>query len=260
MYMKTLISKKMLATTAGFLSAATLASASGTVTYNYTGETGGGVTMGIHTATYNGNASVGEFIMTSSTPGYTSPLLTYCTDVGATLQSSYNYTPTALGSATGVAPAWINGGIQNAARLWYNDHASATTAIQTAGVQLAIWELLYNTPTVGFLASTFFSTSNNGFYLTSNDSSTMDAANYASSLINGLGSLPTSTANVLWLAPTDASGKTTGSQGLLTTGPGPQLTPPNAPDATSTLGLMGLAAAALAAARRKLATVVSSNS
>ena len=242
----------MVALTAGLVSIANMASATGTVTYTYTGETGGGVAMGIHTADYNGNALIGEFIMTSTTPGFTTPLLTYCTDVGAFLQTTYNYTPTVLSSATGVAPAWINGGIQNAARLWYNDHGAATTATQTAGVQLAIWELLYNTTSSGFSSTAFFNAGNNGFYLTSSDSGTTAAANYAALLIDNFSSLATNESNVEWMAPTHANGKIGGSQGLLATIPPGPPTPSRTPDASSTLGLMGMAVAALAAVRRKI--------
>src|SRR6185437_3454930 len=124
--------------------------------------TGGGVIMGIHTADYNGNAQVGEFVMTTTTPGFANTLLTYCTDVGAFLANSYNYTPTALSSATGVSPAWISGGIQNAAKLWFNDKGTATTATQTAGLQLAIWELLYNNVGGAYTASSFNNVANNG--------------------------------------------------------------------------------------------------
>lgn len=252
MDMKKLLTKKMVALTAGLVSVANMATAGGTVTYTYTGETAGGVVMGIHTADYNGGALVGEFVMTSSTPGFTTPLLTYCTDVGAFLQTTYNYTPTAISSATGVAPAWINGGIQNAARLWYNDHGAATTATQTAGVQLAIWELLYNTTTSGFSSSAFFNAGNNGFYLTSSDAGTTAAANYAALLIDNLGSLSTNISSVEWMAPTDANGKVGGSQGLLATIPPGQPTPSPTPDASSTFGLLSVAAGVLAAARSKI--------
>ena len=95
-----------------------------TVQYNYTGETGGGVVIGLQTANYSGNALVGQFIMTTANPSFQSSLLTYCTDIGVDLNYSYNYTPTSLNSATGVAPAWISGGIQNAAALWSADKSS----------------------------------------------------------------------------------------------------------------------------------------
>jgi hypothetical protein len=242
---------KIALATAGLASVVQIASAGTEVQYTYTGETGGGVVMGIHTADYNGGAYVGEFIMASSTPGFTTPLLTYCTDVGAFLQTSYAYTPTPItaSSPTGVSPTWITGGIQNVARLWAADRNTATAggAITTAGLQLAIWELLYNNIGGGY---SFTSSANNGFYITSTDSQTVAAETYASALLSNLGNDPTPN-NVEWLAPTEANGSTGGSQGLLYETSTP-LTVTPAPDAASTLGLLGLAAGALGAASRRL--------
>ncbi len=79
--MKKLLSKgKMVALAAGIVSAAQVASAV-QVNYTYTGETGGGVGMTIHTASGSENALVGQFVMTTSNPNFSSTLLTYCTDV-----------------------------------------------------------------------------------------------------------------------------------------------------------------------------------
>ncbi len=207
--------------------------------------------MGIHTSDYNGGALVGQFVMTSTTPGYTTPLLTYCTDVGAFLANTYNYTPTLItaSSPTGVSPTWISGGIQNVAKLWSNDKAAATAggAISTAGLQLAIWELLYNNISGGY---NFASASNNGFYITTTDATSLAVESYATGLLSNLGSLPVAQ-NVEWLAPTEANGTIGGSQGLLYQTPG-TTDLNNAPDATSTLALLGLAAVALGAASRKL--------
>ncbi|HEX3799472.1 MAG TPA: hypothetical protein VH413_12300 [Verrucomicrobiae bacterium] len=256
--MKKLLSTgKLVALAAGLVSIAQVASAD-TVSYTYTGETGGGVSMDIK---INGSsqgtyASVGQFIMTTSNPNYSSTLLTYCTDIGAVLANTYNYTPTALGSATGVAPAWITGGIQNVAKLWYNDQnaplaAGQTAATQTAGLQLAIWELLYNNITPGsFTTSQFSSSSNKGFQLvTTYDASAVSLAEqYACSVLNNLNNLPAEQ-NVEWLAPTSSTGKTTGSQGLLYETTGTKTV--GGPDATTTLPLLGFAVTALGLARRK---------
>lgn len=194
--------------------------------------------MGIQTSDYNGYALVGEFIMTSTTPGFTTPLLTYCTDVGAFLSSPYNYTPTPITatSPNGVSPAWISGGIQNAATLWYNDHAAASAggAVTTAGLQLAIWELLYNNITGGYNLN---SAANNGFHITSTDSTTLAAESDAAADLSQLGNLPPAQ-NVEWMAPTAADGSLGGSQGLLYQAPG--LTDLTAPDSTSTLALLAI--------------------
>jgi len=245
-------SSKTLALAVGLLSMASLASATPQVQYTYTGETDGGLVMGIHTADYNGGAYVGEFVMTTANPNFSPTLLTYCTDVGAFLSTTFNYTPTPLTSATGVSPAWISGGIDNVAKLWYNKKDSSTTAIQTAGLQVAIWELLYNNLTGTVTASAFYDHNNNGFYLTTDDANSLAAANYAATLINCLPNLGPEQ-NVEWLAPTDQNGQIEGSQGLLYETPNPTTIPPSVPDATSTLALLGIAAGTLAAASRKLA-------
>jgi hypothetical protein len=239
---------KMAVFTAGIVSVARLASAD-TVQYTYTGETGGGIDMGIQTAGGSGTALVGQFVMTTSNPNYSSTLLTYCTDVGVNLSTTFNYTPTPLASATGVAPAWVAGGIQNAATLWYNDKGAATTAVQTAGLQLAIWELLYNSVASSYTASSFTTSANKGFYITTSNSNITSAESYAASLLDGFKTLGAEQ-NVIWLDPTAANGATnTGSQGLLYQTPG--TTTFTSPDAGSTLTLLGLAATALGMAGRK---------
>ncbi len=239
----------------GIMALAGAASAN-TISYSYSGETGGGVSMGIVTADYTGAAQVGQMIMTSTTVGAQSPILTFCTDVGAMLSvPAYNYTPESLSAATGVAPAWINGGIQKAASLWEADKGSVTTATQGAGLQLAIWEVLYNNVGTGFSSSAFGNSGNGGFQVTSTDSSTIAAEIYAANLIANSTSLP-ATSDVYWLAPTAPNGTTGGSQGLLVQSATPMSTPPPSatPDAASTLGLLGVAASALVAAKNRLAS------
>jgi hypothetical protein len=223
------------------VSAARIVSAN-TVAYTYTGETGGGVDIGINTGDWSGTADVGQLVMTTSNPNFSSTLLSYCTDVGVFLANTYNYTPTPLSSATGVAPVWISGGIQNAATLWYNDKATAATATQTAGLQLAIWELLYNNVASSYSTSIFSSHSNKGFYLTTSDAGTLAAETYAVSILNNFKNLPPEQ-NVEWLAPTESNGAIGGSQGLL-------YQTPSVPDASSTLALLGFAVTALGVTRK----------
>lgn len=247
--MKNSLFGKMAVLAVGIVSAAQLASAD-TVQYTYTGETDGGIDMGLDTSSGSGTALVGQFVMTTSNPNYSSTLLTYCTDVGVSLSTTYNYTPTALANATGVAPAWVANGIQNAATLWYNDKGAATTATQTAGLQLAIWELLYNSVASTYSASTFTSSANKGFYITTSNSNITAAESYAATLLDNFKNLPAEQ-NVIWLDPTAANGTTNcGSQGLLYQNPG--TTTFTSPDAGSTLTLLGLAATALGLASSKL--------
>jgi len=223
------------------------------VEYTFQGETGGGMVMGIDTASGNVNALVGQFIMTTSAQGWQSPLYTYCTDVGVDLASTYNYTPMSLSSAAsvgGVNPSWISGGIQSAAALWYAYGATAAadaSGVKEAALQLAIWEALYNNNAT-YTSSSFFNSSNGGFYITSFDAgkigiAAIDAANW----LDSLGSLPAAPP-VTWLAPVNADGSIGGSQGLLYSGAPPS----QVPEASSTLMLLGAALTTLGIAGRKL--------
>lgn len=219
------------------LSAFVTTATAATVTYTYTGETAGGVIIALNIGTFAGNVQVGEYNMTTSDAGFPSLLKTYCTDVGSDLTSPYTYTPTPLSSAIGVNPTWISGGIQNAAKLWANDKGAATTGIQTAGLQLAIWEALNNSLSGTFNVSTFANTGNHGFYITSSDANTVAAENYAAGLLNNLSSLP-AVQDVVWLQPTpEINGSGNPVQGLL------METPPGVPEVSSTFGLLGFAAA-----------------
>jgi hypothetical protein len=210
-------------------------------TYTFDGETGGGLLMGIHTSDGSVNDLVGQFIMTTASPGGQSPLYTYCTDVGAALALVDNYTPMSLSSAAslgGVDPAWISGGIQNAAAIWSANAASAVTVDEQAGLQLAIWEALYNNQAT-YTSASFFNLSNGGFYITSPDTGNIGAAaSYAATLLD---SDPSAAPDVTWLAPVCPNGSIGGSQGLLC----------QVPEATSTLMLLGAALTTLGFAGRK---------
>lgn len=185
------------------------------VNYTFDGETGG-LVIKLHTLISgyeNVYAEVGQFKMTTTDAGWLDPLYTYCTDVGVILANSHEYTPLAFSdpASQGVNPAWISGGIQNAARLWYNYKDTALSDVQTAGLQLAIWEALYNS---SFSHAGFFSSANAGFYIESADSGDIGSAvDYAVGLLNNLGSLP-GAPDGTWLAPINQDGSIGGSQGL----------------------------------------------
>ena len=237
------------------IATADLATAVPVVQYTYQGETGG-LIIGLHTSVpgyQNGYYfAVGQFDMTTSSAGWTSPLLTYCTDVGSLLTSPHNYSPYTIPPAQlGVNPTWVSGGIQKAAALFYLYNNSSTTADQKAGLQMAIWEALYNTK-ASYAGADFFSNANNAFYIQNpyngNLADVNAAASYAASVLdNVLGLSPSQLtaddAHVLWLAPVEGN-TITGSQGLLY--------PAKVPDACSSLALLGIAVTTLGIARRKL--------
>ncbi|HVM59646.1 MAG TPA: hypothetical protein VMV72_02175 [Verrucomicrobiae bacterium] len=207
--------------------------------------------MGIQTADGSADAFVGQLIMGTSAPGWLPTLDTYCTDVGADLAKTYNYAPYAFTDpqATGVDPKWIAGGIQNAAAIWYAYSASAgadPTGVKEAGLQLAIWEALYNN-NPPYSSTSFFDPSNGGFYVTSADfGNVARAANWAVTYLNGLGTLPAAP-NGDWLAPVDWNGAICGSQGLFY-----PIAVPQVPEMSSTFILLGAALTTLGFARRKL--------
>jgi hypothetical protein len=102
-------------------------------------------------------------------------LLTFCTDVAANWNdSSTAYTAMTFASAVGVNPPWsaVPQAIQNAAWIYQNYFlnqeaklikAAGTTAgeNQAAGVQLAIWKVLYDTTSSGGLDSLSVTSANN---------------------------------------------------------------------------------------------------
>jgi hypothetical protein len=212
------------------------------VQYTFEGETGGGLVMAIQTSGGSQYDYVGQMNFATSTSGWLATLSTYCTDVGVSIASTYNYTPlsfTAAASVGGVNPTWISGGIQNAAAIWYANKGSAVTVDQQAGLQLAIWEALYNNKST-YTAGSFFSSSNGGFHILSSDVGDIAvAATDAAGYLNGLsGDLAAPSGD--WLEPNNDCG----SQGLLY--------PSQVPEATSTLMLLGAALTTLGFASRKL--------
>jgi hypothetical protein len=231
----------------GLVATANLASA---VQYSLSGEPGD-LVMGLHTIIpgYENGYSfyVGPLSMTTSDPGWANPLNTYCTDVGTFLTSPHEYTPYTIPPAQlGVNPTWVSGGIQKAAALFSLNNNAISQDYQRAGLQLAIWEILYNTE--GSYAGTdFFNNGNNGFYIQSADSGdTALAANYAAAILNQVlalspSQLAAADSRVLWLAPTEGA-LIQGSQGLLY----------KVPDLASTFVMFAMALTALGMADRKL--------
>jgi hypothetical protein len=233
--------RRLITLTVGFAATLNLAVAT-EVDYTYSGETGGGLVMGLNADGDTGNFLVGQVIMTTSTPGW-STLNSYCTDVGVEMASSSLYTPISITSpqATGVNPKWLAGGGVAAATLWANYSATVNGVTQMAGLQLAIWELLNNHQS-SYTANNFYSSQNGGFYVTSTDANSEAAVGFAVSILGNLNSL-TPEQNVDWLAPIDANGSIGGSQGLLDQGPSSNNVP--VPETAPTLMLLSLALFAL---------------
>ena len=230
--------RRLVALTIGFAATLNLAFAT-EVDYTYSGETGGGLVMGLNAYGDVGNFLVGQVVMTTSTPGW-STLNSYCTDVGVNMASSSLYTSYAITDpqATGVNPKWVAGGGIAAATLWANYAGTVNGVTQMAGLQLAIWELLNNNQSA-YTANNFYSSQNGGFYVTSTDANSEAAVDFAVNILGNLNGL-TLEQNVDWLAPVDGNGNVGPySQGLLDQGPSSDTVP--VPDAAPTFILFSFA-------------------
>jgi len=90
----------------------------------------------------------GEFTALTADYGYRSTVYSYCTDLAVSvyLGATYQYDLVTLQGQTGLAPVWSSdGGMLNAAFLYYNNAAHAHgDQVRAAGLQLAIWEALYD--------------------------------------------------------------------------------------------------------------------
>lgn len=194
----------------------------------------------------------GEFKASSSSAGVPATLYTYCLDVGmnVSLGATYRYDVSDFSTCTGLDPLWsAQGGIQNAAFLFYQNSATAHgNAVQSAGLQVAIWEALYDSTAINSRSGLSLSSAGAGsrFWVSGVPGDVLTSANnYLAEL--GTSSFVQYTGTVL--AP--AAGVK--AQTLFLPGGTPQTSPPvSAPDGGATWVLFGLALAGLAVTHQKL--------
>lgn len=167
------------------------------------------------------NCFAGAFQLTvvnQSQGGNTFTIGSFCTDVGVDWKNKDNYTAQSFNGATGINPSWSTDpqSIENAAWL-YNTFfvGQTTTAAEDAGLQLAIWKVLYDTTASGLIAyntlSSIFSTGSFtawGF----SSAAMLDAENYVADLDASRNGGSFTTYDDTWLSPNDND-----SQGLLYT-------------------------------------------
>ena len=137
---------------------------------------------------------------------------TFCTDVGVNWKNTDNYTAYSFGGQTGINPNWSASpqAIQNASWL-YNTYfvGHALDASHDAGMQLAIWKVLYDTSSAGTLLSTDFSSGK--FKAWSFGSAAMaDALTYINAVNSARSGGTFITYTDTWLKPDDNN-----SQGLI---------------------------------------------
>ena len=140
----------------------------------------------IQLAGYNGGSAFSALAggiaihRTGGDTGVPTDYVTICTDVGGTLYLGWTYTydkPVAFSGHTGVSPNWgANNGfgvlvdqksaamaIQNAAELFYThfDVLNGNDTSAKAALQLAVWDVIYDTDKDGGLTGNRFSFSGN---------------------------------------------------------------------------------------------------
>jgi hypothetical protein len=200
------------------------------------------------------NCYAGAFALSvhNTTQGTSFGIGTFCTDVGITWKNTDNYTAYSFGGQTGVNPQWsaLPQSIQNASWLYNTFYVGhSLNADQDAGMQLAIWKVLYDTASPdGLIANTGFLTGKLhawGFGATA----MADALAYVNA-INAARNGGTFTLYAdTWLKPDDLN-----SQGLIWNAdtPGANLTVPEPTTVIAgSLMLVPLAASALRIVRRK---------
>ena len=184
--------------------------------------------------------------------------LTYCTDVSAPLHlgTAHGFDPTPFASQTGVNPTWeaTGIGIERAAYLFDNFLSQpGQTAAMKAGLQVAIWEVLYDTD-VGSdaahgqvsglsLAGGRFRMTSSTFYNTGSGS-TLGAAKAYLDLLTHVSATTLASYDSEWLKPNPLN-----VQGLLF--PDTVMSAP-VPDAGTSVALLGLALTGLAAFKARI--------
>jgi hypothetical protein len=182
------------------------------------GGTGGAPSLGCYAGPFN------LTVVNTSQGNNTFNLLTFCTDVGVEWNDSTTaYTAKTFAASDGVNPPWsaVPQAIQNAAWIYktyfLNQEASivanaGTTADENiaAGIQLAIWKVLYDTTSSGGLDSggNIFTAGN--FQASGFGGGITVAEGYISALLSARSDGTFATYTETWLGPNNGN-----SQGLI---------------------------------------------
>ncbi|MGA2245989.1 MAG: hypothetical protein ABSH48_13395 [Verrucomicrobiota bacterium] len=164
------------------------------------------------------NCYAGAFslnVVNNTQGGSSFTIESFCTDVGVEWKNSDTYTARNFAGQSGVDPKWSGiAGIEDAAYLYntyFVPNQKSITLDQDAGLQLAIWKVLYDSAANGTISSTAF---NSGKLQAWNfDGTAMtDAENYVTDINTAIAQGKFVTYTGLWLDPND-----NGSQGLIWT-------------------------------------------
>jgi hypothetical protein len=176
-----------------------------------------------------------------------SQLRVFCSDVGVKLAKDHDYIPTQPPAQNGVRPSWRDGGFVAASTLSaYHDAWGVNSPIEYAGMQLAIWEVLYDE---------VYDLGAGSFVVNSTEQAVLDAANSYLADLAGV----TPVEDGIWIMPVEAINgdlvafqedqdyRIGGSQGLIDI--------PPVPDGGVTLLLLGLGFGGLSMVQRRMRRV-----
>lgn len=168
---------------------------------------GGGTAINCYAGAFSLNVN-------DTTTHNTFTIQTFCTDVGVEWKNSDTYTAKNFSGQTGISPAWSGqAAIQDVAYLYNTYFSTSLSVTEDAGLQLAIWKVLYDSGSDGTISSQVSGFDSGKLQASGFGTEAMlDAANYVSDInaARAGGSFPTYTG--LWLSPNDGN-----SQGLIWT-------------------------------------------
>ena len=168
---------------------------------------------------------------------YPQSWLTYCTDVNfPLLKGTAQYTPMSWSDAAekNHSPLWTGGDTGLASSIYLTYYESVTSKAEAVGLQLAIWNALYNG-----------SDWNTGLFQV--ETATAGALNFAASVYGNIDGLIPPLAGTWWM-PIDGQGNQRMNQGLI----GPTFPSQRVPEPGSTVASLLAGLLGLSALRRKL--------
>ena len=175
-------------------------------------------------------AQAGQFLAIPADPNM-SPWITYCTDLNYWLANGqFSEVTHDWDIVVNHNPPWVGSGYELAEYVYITYGPSVNSNAKAVGLQLAIWNLLYDTDR---------SLSSGTFYIYSDRDTTKDAQSYGQLYLNDINMTPI---DGIWWKPINTSGGYRESQGLMGV---------DVPDGnTTTAGLLSISLLGLVCSRR----------